>query len=630
MFGIDVFSYCIAPALIIILAALSARLGGARDARTFALVGVFSLAAYALRLLLPDLYVDGVYYHGHDQLRQAANSWNFDWSRPLGDYHYWTDGLTAILVERSIRGLNSAAHLWGALLVPAVFGLGVAWFGKRTGWIAAWLIALWPLPLLFSQSTNDTMPMAVLLTFAVLSLTHARQRGGLLAAHGAMLCLAGLVALKAEAVLMTPLLFLVIWRTGADHQEARGGDRLQRWGLTSFLFVALCWFAWLFPWHDLGVLLAKATRFEENHEIMRLRFLISYPALSLFLTLPFYPPSLPVMWFAWKTHRSERNRYTRLAVVWVLMVIGIYLFQNGGLEGLRHMIVAVPAIALLVGHGIARWPARRWRHPLVLFTLVYEAFVVGVFIFMSTNQTRVMVEELQTYEPPESCRLVEITYRQPSAYRLHRGDHFLRGLYPDRPGVHTMFVGTLIGEPVGTILLQQVHEQWVHARLLGWTERLFAYHLPDTPRDFFLLKRFPQLLETRPDWVVSRMPEQGPDLGRVESLRNPRPPRLEGCLLFLKGPMMIGQQRYREFERRFGKRWPMYDPVTREELLEFSENQGMSELIDIVYTVHPWPDSPHFVTLSLRPDWRERLEAFKESWLKILRLREETPEGGAQ
>lgn len=198
-----------------------------------ALLAAALLRFWALDAAPPGLYRDEA-YNGLDALRvlEGEHALFFPANNGREPAYIYLTAAAVALLGRTAPAVRLAAAVAGTLTTLIVYGLGRAWFGERSGLLAAWLwaITLWPVHL----SRVGLRPILLVpllgLTFWLGTIAYRRRRPGWWMAAGIAY---GLAFYTYLAVRFTPVLllalFVVLLLTGRE--KGRG------------LWPGLVWFA---------------------------------------------------------------------------------------------------------------------------------------------------------------------------------------------------------------------------------------------------------------------------------------------------------------------------------------------------------------------------------------------------
>lgn len=139
----------------------------------------WALRIVALGRVPPGLYHDEA-YNGLDALAVLSGEWSIYFAANHGrePFYIYLSAVPLALLGRSPVALRLAAAVVGTLTIPLTARLARAWFGRRTGVLAAAVLAvmLWHVHLSRVAFRAVTMPFAV--AVALLAGTWAWRRGG--------------------------------------------------------------------------------------------------------------------------------------------------------------------------------------------------------------------------------------------------------------------------------------------------------------------------------------------------------------------------------------------------------------------------------------------------------------------
>lgn len=293
-------------------------------------------------------------------------------------FYYLLGRLAAGLPVAPILALRGLAACFGVLLIPAVYALMRALFGRSPiPWVAAALVACSPLQLLYAQEARQYTLWLLLLTLSCLALVNALDRNRLRDWS--------LYALVTLAGLYTHLLFAVliavqgVWVLGLCRSSGAG---LRDERLIAFLAaVAVAAIAFL-PW--VGVLILNQEQFRSftawmqrpigldeiarawaDHLTATFVDLTPSPELSWWWILP------PLGWMVWRFVRSA-PRAAAWLILWLALahvglVLGPDLLSGGSRsQHVRYALPAMLALELMVAWWIGQalqsqdLRARRW------------------------------------------------------------------------------------------------------------------------------------------------------------------------------------------------------------------------------------------------------------------------------
>jgi len=266
-------------------------------------------------------------------------------------FHYWTG-----LVGNSEIVSRLFSTFWSLLGVALVYRLGADLFSRRAGALAALFLALAALDLMLAQETRHYTQMAMLATLsAVFYFRYLRHHGrgaglGWWAASVALIYTHYLGAF----VLLIQLLHIVF----VVRPRQRMPDLLIRWGL-----IGLAWAPWGFVF--IGQSLVRYTdpilfrsslpNTAETFITVRTALFGAHFGLTLGLLLIGLIYVIYRSRGAWPTIRLRPLSPTMYLLLWFALPIGLIVAINSRYEILttRNFLLILPAIALLIGHGLS-------------------------------------------------------------------------------------------------------------------------------------------------------------------------------------------------------------------------------------------------------------------------------------
>ncbi|WP_148040288.1 glycosyltransferase family 39 protein [Marichromatium sp. AB31] len=253
------------------------------------------------------------------------------------------------LASDPVVGLRGLAALFGVLLVPAVFWLTRELGGRGlTPWVAAALVAVSPVQLLYAQEARQYALWLLLVVAASAALLHAcrHDRRGDWWGYGALLTLG----------LYTHLLFVLMLPVHALVVLARR-ERWRRW------FIAVVTAGVLFlPW--VAVMAFAPERIDEftawmQRPIDGARILAAWRDHLMHTFVDLGPTRLPgwavglllmtLVWALWRFVVTAPGAAVRLLLATILVHLGIVLGPDLVLGGSRslHLRYALPALLAL-------------------------------------------------------------------------------------------------------------------------------------------------------------------------------------------------------------------------------------------------------------------------------------------
>jgi len=311
-------------------------------------------------------FFDVVVVAGHellyDKLKLVTN--------PIASYH-----MPVLLV--------AASGLW------LVFWFGYRLWGAGPGFVASGGLALMPQFIAHSQSNLKDMPLAVFFMGALFILVEAVRRNSLRMYAVAGVAVGLTYAIKLHAVFLAPI--VVLWQLPEIRLDPRrwaqlfGG--LLVTGVTAFLTILLVW-----PYyrHDPVARFLETLRTFSSHEYNEYVFYLGqhfrahdvpwhFPFVMLGVNTPiiylvFLAVGLGFLVRRLTHHHPERSSLV-LVVVWLLVPAIIQVVSGSiKLDGVRHYLLVLPAMALLSGYAVwnfgflAAGLWRRGRWPVIAYT----------------------------------------------------------------------------------------------------------------------------------------------------------------------------------------------------------------------------------------------------------------------
>lgn len=308
----------------------------------------------------------------------------------LPGYQFVADALRAgfaAIVNRafwqpgSYLGFHLANLLLATLAVALVARLAVREGGAEVlAPLAATLLVLQPKLVAHSQANPKDVVALAVWSAAVLALARAAPRGRL--ADFALLgaAVGAAVAHHVSALLLAPLALVWTLAAGSGPGLQKPGWRRRAGGLLLAGVVAaavtlLLWpWLWPAPWERALLLLRKVREFDVPMRVLYLGRIYRpaelpwhYGWLSLAMATP-APLLLAVLAGIVAAFRSgPAARLCRLAALWLGLLLLADLVAPARYDGARHLLPALPALALLAAGGvysiaIALW-SRGWMVP---------------------------------------------------------------------------------------------------------------------------------------------------------------------------------------------------------------------------------------------------------------------------
>jgi 4-amino-4-deoxy-L-arabinose transferase-like glycosyltransferase len=267
-------------------------------------------------------------------------------------------------VERLVIALGAM------IMIATAYGLGRAMHSNEAGLLAALCLAIAPRFLMFSRRIMIDVYVSMFMALALLLFVLAEKRPEkrrlyltlMYASAGLGVLTKGPVAVFLPAVVL--IVYLIIHR-----QLQRLREMMLPVGLLIVALLVLPWYLAIYVqhgWTHIGsfILRDNLSRFAEQAWGPRRGFFFYVPVVfgdifpwSLFL--------IPLIWFAirklWSAQGDElrventarESRLSLLLVVWVAVIIGFFSLSKSKED--LYILPAVPAIAALIGGGLARF-----------------------------------------------------------------------------------------------------------------------------------------------------------------------------------------------------------------------------------------------------------------------------------
>lgn len=290
----------------------------------------------------------------------------------------------AFWVPGSYLGFHLANLLLATLAVALVARLA-AQLAPRPGGpavlapLAATLLVLQPKLVAHSQANPKDVVALVVWTAAVLALARAARSGRL--ADFALLgaAVGAAVAHHVSALLLAPL--VLVWTLAAgsgsglekpDWLRRIGGLLLA--GVVAAAVVLLLWpWLWPAPWERALLLVRKVRSFDVPMRVLYLGRVYHpselpwhYGWLSLAMATP-VPLLLAALAGIGAALRSgSAARLCRLAALWLGLLLLADLVAPARYDGARHLLPALPAVALLAAGGVCSIGVALWRRRLTV------------------------------------------------------------------------------------------------------------------------------------------------------------------------------------------------------------------------------------------------------------------------
>ena len=265
-------------------------------------------------------------------------------------------------------------HLFNLLLATAILLL-VFLIGRKvsgepaTGWLAAAVLALHPKFVAHSQANPKDLIGVFVITLCVWLMERAARSGGWrpLIALGAGLGFA--LANHIASLVLYPLAGL--WLLLANGVKQAGSFlRVAVVWLVSLPVAFLCWpWLWADPGHRILNIMDHIRRFSPRLHVLYLGRIYDPHSVPWHYSLVSFVVATPLLLigamaagtvrFTEKT--PEIRRLVVLALLWAGFVFGAEALGTAHYDGVRHVLAALPALALLAGAGLS-WTGRGlWR-----------------------------------------------------------------------------------------------------------------------------------------------------------------------------------------------------------------------------------------------------------------------------
>lgn len=326
---------------------------------------------------------------GFTEIAQRAA---FDIHPPL---YYWLLKIWAVIWGNSEAGLRSLSAALGVALVYVVWLLGRSLFGNRVGLIAAFIAALSPLQVYYSQEARMYMLLALLgsvtvlvavfifedytnqglrATYYVSRTTYSVLRRPLLSLAYILITAAGLYTHYAY-----PVMLLVVNLTAVVHfihssQFTIRNSRLTRW-LALQLIPLLLYLPWLpIAWRQITTWPSERQVASLGEQLgavsTTLFFGLSWPGDSQGLAVVIVGFVLVITLWQVAGGRWQRTNATRYAprptyyatlLLWLLLPVALTLLIFSP-AFLKFLLVAAPPLAILTAAGLSQLTAAvKWK-----------------------------------------------------------------------------------------------------------------------------------------------------------------------------------------------------------------------------------------------------------------------------
>jgi hypothetical protein len=280
-------------------------------------------------------------------------------------------------IVSDVAGYHMPVLFVSALGLWLVFWFGYRLWGLMEGVVAAATLAVMPQFIAHSQNNLKDMPLAVFFSLALFVLVEAVRQGSL-----RLFAVAGVVAgltygIKLNALFLAPI--VILWQLPEIRFDLRRWGRLAAGlvvtGIVGFLTVLLVWPYYRHaPWDRVIETLKTFSSHEYNEYVFYLGHHFRahdvpwhFPFVMLGVNTPLVvvvllTVSLFFLASAWVRRSDDRSPLT-LLWVWLLLPPVVQAASGTAmLDGVRHYLLVLPAMALLAA-GAAAWSVRllaRW------------------------------------------------------------------------------------------------------------------------------------------------------------------------------------------------------------------------------------------------------------------------------
>jgi 4-amino-4-deoxy-L-arabinose transferase-like glycosyltransferase len=293
-----------------------------------------------------------------------------------------------------------AIALGAMIMIATAYGLGRLLFSTEAGWLAALCLAIAPRVLMFSRRIMIDVWVSALMSAALLMFVLAekrpRKRRVFLSLMYASVGLG--VLTKGPVAVALPAAALIVYLIVAGRLNKLREMMLPA-GLLIVVAIVLPWYAAMYFQHGGGhiesfILKDNLSRFAERAWGPQRGFFFYVPVVFGDL----FPSSLmmiPLIWFAVRDrwlrgrHREQDTgaandtRPSLLLAIWVIVIVGFFSLSKSKED--LYILPAYPALAGLIGGGLARW-LRSGRRGLMGWALVATALVIagagGLILYM--------------------------------------------------------------------------------------------------------------------------------------------------------------------------------------------------------------------------------------------------------
>lgn len=247
--------------------------------------------------------------------------------------------------------------------------------------LAATLLVLQPKLVAHAQANPKDIVALVVWSAAVLALARAARSGRL--ADFALLggAVGAAIAHHVSALLLAPL--ALVWTLAARGEAALAGEPSHRpklgWrrrigglllaGVVAAAVTLLLWpWLWPAPWERALLLLRKVRHFDVPMKVLYLGRIYHptelpwhYGWLSLAMATPVPLLLAALAGFVAALRRGPAARLCRLAALWLGLLLLADLVAPARYDGARHLLPALPALALLAAGGVYAAGVALWR-----------------------------------------------------------------------------------------------------------------------------------------------------------------------------------------------------------------------------------------------------------------------------
>jgi len=286
-----------------------------------------------------------------------------------------------------------AAHLLNLLTASAglvvIFFLGKLLFNQTVGLVAEIFMVFFPRFIAHAQFNAKDVPVMVLGTLALLLLNLAARRGQIRYWILAGLGFAVSVTTKLDGLFILPI-FLIPWLTKCLRSDSWFADlRKMEWFFyASLLFIFLLWpELWLDPLH----LFRSVSDFASEFRTANLPYLghvypmnqvpWHYIPMHLFAVTPLVLLAALCLGAVWSLRNLfKKHNVFEHGLLWCWILLPVLPRMLPGVvkyDGMRHVFLMVPALALLAGFGVDQLLARWKTHGSFKLAPVVLCGVIG-------------------------------------------------------------------------------------------------------------------------------------------------------------------------------------------------------------------------------------------------------------